>query len=96
MSCMRTWSSLHTEGTDIYFFSAPMNQRTLGRLSEPSGYKGLWRFNIFHNWKKISFKNLEYEKENGLINTIWAALYHVHKKGACYLEQETSTTRLAL
>ena len=91
---MRTWSSLHAEGTDIYFFSAPMNQRRLGRLSEPSGYKGLWRFNIFHNWKKISFKNLEHEKENALINTIWAALYHVLKKGACYLKQETSTTRL--
>lgn len=91
---MRTWSSLHAEGTDIYFFSAPMNQMTLGRLSEPSGYKGLWRFNIFHNWKKISFKNLEYEKENVLINTIWAAVYHVLKKGACYLKKETSTTRL--
>ena len=65
MSCMRTSSSLHAEGTDIYFFSAPMNQKTLGRLSEPNGYKGLWRFNIFHIWKKISFKNLEYEKENG-------------------------------
>lgn len=35
------------------------------------------------------------KKKMLLINTIWAALYHVLKKGACYLKQETSTTRLA-